>query len=190
MQAYLPWRGIPRPTSIMIQNPGMQPVPFVTGIPQVGATFVTVQGRQVFSGEGMDRMPLTYRRPQEYPIGCTLRITGIERSTTENQVLNEIATCGGQWPYRNCGVVAINVLRRSTEGGIRDGHLQGGMYIRLANKTLAMDFIQPMNGRHFRGRELQVEPAQEFQIQHTSNEGMILGCPRYLHQVWEIGPNW
>ena len=129
-------------------------------------------------------MPVHYRYVNEYKTGCTLYVSGLDQRLKEFQAVEALATCMGRWPVRNCGVLAVQILRKGSLGLQGGSGISGGAFVRLANKELVNAYMYHMNGITFRSRTLMVQLAQEFELRpRTRNPGMV-GQQRYVIDVW------
>ena len=141
------------------------------------------QGVAYYSEE-LKFMPMHYRFIQECALGCTFYISGLDQRMKEFQAVEVVATCMGRWPPRNCGVLALQILRKASWESPEGPRISGGAFIPLANKELANAFMHYMSGITHRGRTLAVQPAQEFALRPRTKNVNLLGVQRFLRDVW------
>ena len=180
-RAAAPPAGIPAPPSPAAVSAGIPPPTARTQV--VGPLMWECDGLKYYAEE-LKHMPVMYKFVNEYAAGCTFYVSGLDQRTKEFQAVELLATCMGRWPPRNCGVLALHILRKADWEAIEGTCIQGGAFIRVANHELANAFVYHMNGVTYKGRTLMVQSAQEFALMPSTKNPNLLGQRRYMKGVW------
>ena len=175
-----PPTGIPY---VVVENPNGTVASASSGI-QVGSQVRwEYNGIKYYAGE-LRHMPMNYRLVHEYETMTSMFVTGLNHQMKESEAVTLLATCDGRWPPRSCGVLALQILRRASDESPEGTCINGGAFIRLANRCLAQAFLARMNGVEHRHRVINVQPCQEFQLRSRTRDPSLLGTQRFLRDVW------
>ena len=137
---------MPRP---IVVNPGGMPTTAASGI-QVGAQVQWEYDGVKYYAEELRFMPMHYRFIQEYMTMCSFYISGLDQRMKEYPAVEVLGTCNGWWPPRNCGVLAMHILRKASYASPEGPCISGGGFIRFANRELAQAFMRRTNGISYR----------------------------------------
>ena len=168
---------------VVVENPGGLIALASTGI-QVGAQVRWEYNGVKYYAEELRFMPTQYRYIQGYVTMTSFYISGLDQRMKEYQAVEVLATCDGWWPPRNCGVLALQVLRKASEESPEGSCIAVGGFIRLANRELAQAFMMRTHGLSHRNRTIAVQPCQEFALRDKTRNVNLLGTQRFFRGVW------